>query len=550
MKLRVLAVGLFCAGGVANAGGLLLPGAGAVSTSRAGASTVAADDGEAISLNPAGIAKAHPGTVITIGIAAIDYFMSFKRAGNYPNIAEESTTYAGMPYPTMTNDAKPPLGIGSWQPVPLIAVVSDLGGAIPNLKVGVGLYAPNAYPFRDFQTVNGKPWVFNSNIEDPPPPTRYDVLHEEAALILPSVAVSYRVTPDLDLGIRGSAGTASVKSTIAVWGLQNHEEWQQQDGLFSLDASGTIFTGALGFNYRPTPNIEVGGRYTLPINVHASGTASSENGPAVNIGGAAVVVSPVPDDAARCAKGGKDAQHLKGCVDFELPQTVNVGGRYKLLDQAGKEKGDVELDLGWENWGATCDYIKDPTCLNPSNFRVVVDAQVGTQAQPNGLALKDNFVSHGLQDGYNVRIGGSWNIPTSDPDTLFVARGGISYDTAAAKPGWERLDLDGAARTMIAFGGSYKMKKVSIDAGFGFIYEGSRTQNRNCVVTGNAGSMGCGPGGTQETVEGFGSSGPYRQGPDPINPIVNPDVQAEHPVNEGTFDSHYLLIMLGISTWF
>jgi long-subunit fatty acid transport protein len=537
-------------GGVANAGGLLLPGAGAVSSSRAGASTVAADDGEAISLNPAGIAKAK-GTTITFGIAAIDYFLQFQRAGNYPNIAEESTTYANTPYPVMTNDAKPPLGFGSFQPVPLIAIVSDLGGVVPNLHVGFGLYAPNAYPFRDFQSVNGKPWVFNSTIENPPPPTRYDILHEEAALILPSLAASYRITPDLDVGVRFSAGIATVKSTVAVWGQPgNNEEWQQQDGVFTLDASGFVHTEAIGANYRPTPELEVGARYTTPIAVHAQGNATTELGPAVNIAGAQVYTTPVSDANARCAKGGT-ATKLKGCVDFELPMTATVGARYKFLDEQGQEKGDVELDVGWENWGAGCDYTKDPTCNNPSNFHVVVDAQAGTSPTPNGgeIALKDNYVMHGLQDVYNVRLGGSWGFPIGDGSKV-VARGGVSYDTAAAKPGWERIDLDGAARTMIAAGGSYKTKRLSIDAGFGFIYEGSRDQNRNCIVTGLGGSQGCGPGGTQQPVEGFTPTGPFRQGPDPINPLVVPAQQFEHPVNEGKFDSHYILLMLGMSTWF
>ncbi|MGE0401366.1 MAG: hypothetical protein AB7T06_31980, partial [Kofleriaceae bacterium] len=41
----------------ANAGGLFLPGSGATSTSRAGAAVASADDGEALSINPAGLAK-------------------------------------------------------------------------------------------------------------------------------------------------------------------------------------------------------------------------------------------------------------------------------------------------------------------------------------------------------------------------------------------------------------------------------------------------------------------------------------------------------------
>jgi long-subunit fatty acid transport protein len=552
MKLG-LAIGLLTLGGAAEAGGLFLPGSGAVSTSRAGASVVAADDGEAIALNPAGIAKAK-GTTITFGIAAVDYYLQFTRAGNYPDLSShESTTYANTPYPTMTNDAHPPLGFGPFQPIPMIAVVTDLGGAVPNMHFAAGLYAPNAYPFRDFTKVNGHTWVFNSDIEAPPPPTRYDIMNEEAAIILPSIAAAYSVTPTLDLGARLSAGIGSVKSTIAVWGLQNHEEWQQQDGTFTLDAKGFVWNAQFGANFRPTPEIEVGASYTLPINVHAQGDATNQNGPAVNIGGAAVIVTPVPDDAARCAKGGTMAS-LKGCVDFELPMHAEVGGRYKFLEPGtGKLKGDIEVDLGWEKWGTECQYKNADGsltgCQNPSDFRVVVDGAVGTQTSPGALLLHDNIVSHGFQDVYNLRIGGSWVFPMNTEASV-VARGGISYDSAAAKSGWERLDVDGAARTMVAAGGSYKTKKFSVDAGFGFIYEGTRTQNRGCTVTGLAGSDGCGPGGTEQNIPGWSSTGPFRAGPDPINPIVNADVQAEHPVNEGTYNSHYILLMLGMSTWF
>ena len=182
-----------------HAGGLLLPGAGAVSTSRAGASVASTDDGEAIVLNPAGIAKAK-GTTITFGFAAIDYLMSFKRAGTYDTLAEENAAYAGQPYPTVTNASKPPLGVGGFQPVPVIAIISDLGGRIPGLHVGAGIYAPNAYPFRDMNNVNGKPYFIPDpytgysfpTFGTPPPPIRYGhVIRGEATIVLPSVMASY-----------------------------------------------------------------------------------------------------------------------------------------------------------------------------------------------------------------------------------------------------------------------------------------------------------------------------------------------------------------------
>jgi long-subunit fatty acid transport protein len=545
---------------VAAAGGLFLPGAGAISTSRAGASVAAADDGEALAINPADLASAPSGTFIQLGISAIDYVMSFRRNGTYDPISEEALPYEGSRYPTVTNDAKPPLGIGAYQPVPLIAVVTDLGGRVPGLRAAFGLYAPNAYPFREMSSVNGNQFFipnsngsydFPTSYENPPPPTRYDLIHEEAAIILPSLAVSYRAMPKLDVGARVSAGVANLNSTVAVWGLPaNYEEYVKADGVFTLDAKGFVYNWQLGTNFHATPNIDLAAQFTAPIYIHAKGDAISTNGPGVNLNGAQVVVTPVPDDAALCEKGGTAAR-LKGCVDVELPMTATLGGRYKFLDESGALKGDIELDVGWEHWGASCDYAKDPNCLNPSDFHVLVDAQVGTVNQPNGLALKPQHVSHGLQDTYSARLGGSWSFPVGRD--AVIARGGIGYDTAAAKPGWERADLDGAARTMISAGASYKLNKIQIDAGFAVILEGTRTDERTCNPTSGAPSatntgMGCAgtPGYTGGTP-GTDNPADQRKGPDPINPILASNVQAENPVNEGTFKSHYLFFMLGAS---
>lgn len=556
MKAKGLA-GLFVvsASGVASAGGLFLPGAGAVSTARAGAGVASADDAEAIVLNPAGIAKSQ-GTVITIGISTIDYLMSFTRSGTYDPIKEEAVSYAGQPYPKVTNDPSPPLGIGAWQPVPVIGVVSDLNNAVKGLHVGVGIYAPNAYPFRNMNKVNGKPYFVKTdkgydfpNFGEPPPPTRYDIIEQEAAIILPSIDVAYSITKDLDVGIRGSFGFADLKSTVAVWGLPNYEEWNKLDGLFTLDARDNfVKTGGAGLTYRPTPNLEFGANYTLPILIHAKGHAYATNGPAVLVGTEATVVVPPDDSAALCEAGGKTGD-LKGCVDIELPMTAQIGGRWKFLDQAGKLKGDIELDLDWERWGVKCDYSTDPSCLTPSDYSVVVDGVATTaNAEPGiGLPIKQSYVQHGLQNTYAARVGGSYIIDTT-PDQQLIVRGGVGYDTAAAREGWERADLDGAARTMISAGASYKLPRWRFDAGFAVILEGTRTNKGNCNPSGNVGDTGCqNPPLPPDNTTG---SGPTRTGADPTLPTFTVDNQPDSPVNQGTFTSHYLMIMLGASTWF
>src|SRR5215475_5546713 len=234
LRRSTMSVGIVCLPHLAVAGGLMLPGAGAVSTSRAGVAVASADDGEALVLNPAGIAKAE-GTTITLSAAIVDYAMEFQRRGSYDPVTGESYPYAGQPCAAVKNDASPPLGIGAFQPVPVIAVLSDLGGRVPGLHVGAGVYAPNAYPFRDLCTeLSGgcQKYQFGDNPNIPPPPTRYDVIKQEAAVFLPSLAAAYRILPQLDVGLRLSWGFANLKSTTALWGspTANYEEDIKKDG--------------------------------------------------------------------------------------------------------------------------------------------------------------------------------------------------------------------------------------------------------------------------------------------------------------------------------
>jgi long-subunit fatty acid transport protein len=288
----------------AAAGGLFLPGAGAVSTSRAGAAVASADDGEALVLNPAGIAKSE-GTTITLSAAMIQYAMEFQRRGTYDAVAGESYPYAGQPFPRVKNDASPPLGIGSVQPVPVVAVLTDLGGRLGKLRLGLGVYAPNAYPFRDL-CVEGaggcQKYVFNNNPSTPPPATRYDIMSQDAAFILPSLVAAYRVLPQLDVGLRLSAGQAELKSTTALWATlgPNYEEDIKKDGVISVDASDNFVPGfGLGVTYRPTPTLEFAAVYASELDVHAKGTATSQLGPSAGLPGISTTIGPQDDANAR-----------------------------------------------------------------------------------------------------------------------------------------------------------------------------------------------------------------------------------------------------------
>ncbi|MBA3456862.1 MAG: outer membrane protein transport protein [Deltaproteobacteria bacterium] len=542
MKLHAVAlVGCVLLPAAANAGGLFLPGSGAVSTSRAGAAIASVDDGEALSINPAGLAKTK-GTTITLSMAFINYVMEFNRRGTYDPIADEALPYEGMAYPTVKNDASPPLGIGRYQPLPVFAVASDLGGKVPGLTAAIGVFAPSGYPFRDMCTeLDGgcKRYTFNADYNQPPPPQRYDIVKQEGAIVLPSIAASYRITPDLDVGARFSAGWADIKSTTMIWAnLDNYSENVKNDAEFTVDATDKLIMGwGLGLTFRPTPVIELAANYSSKIHINAKGSATSENGPGASINGLPFIILPTADGAARCATGGtREAQ--KACIEFELPMTATVGGRYKVLGKEGRLRGDIELNLGWENWGSEL----------ASDYRVVVDGDVYAVDANNDQAfvfrLKDNPVRHGLQDTFSVRLGGSFRIPQGETNEI-ILRGGVGHDTAAAKQGWLRSDLDGAARTTLTIGAGYRAKRWEVNVGGGAILEGSPDNPGMCNPTGPAQgqTFGCAGGNMENPIA-------EREGPDPITPVSPPGVQTESPVTQGTYSAHYVLFMLGFSTWF
>ncbi len=537
MKTR-LAVVLGCLlAQPAFAGGLFLPGSGAISTSRAGAAVASSDDGEALSMNPAGLAKAK-GTTITLSAAIISYGMEFDRRGTYDNIADEDPPYEGTEFGVVKNRSKPPLGIGSFQPIPVIAVVSDLGGRVKGLHVAAGLYAPNAYPFRDM--TNG--YVFNGDFNAAPPPTRYDVLKQEGAILLPSIAAAYRITPKLDVGARFTMGFADIDTTTTVWGTPgNVTEFVKSDSLFRLKAKDSFIPAfGLGVTFRPTPNLEFGAAYNSQVTVHASGTATSEKGPAVNVNNEEIEVTKTLDPRCKANIRGTDTdppppddlKSQNGCVDFATPMSVLVGGRYILLGGDGKMKGDIEANVGWENWSA--DLV--------STYRVVVDADAIILGSGARLTLKDNQVRHEFKDTFSFRLGGSYHMAAGD--NTVILRGGVSHDTRAAKDGFLRADVDGAARTMFALGGAYKAKKFQIDLGFGYVHEGTQDNPGDCnVLLDTPTTNGCGNNGDEREV-------PDRTGLDPISPLSTPEQQTESPVNLGTIKSHYVLFMLGATTWF
>ncbi len=514
----VLGVAASAPSSVAHAGGLYLPGIGAVSTSRAGAAVASSDNGEALLVNPSRLTQLS-GTQLTLGGSFINYSLSFQRAGAYDDVDGRDFSWEGQRYAEVSDESTPSVGVGDYQFIPMLAVTTDLGGRVPGLVIGGGLYAPQSYPSRDIES--------GYMIDDPvvaPPGSRYDIMGQSAEILVASLAAAYRVLPNLDVGVRAGFGFGELRAKSFLWGLPNYDEYTGSDSVLDLDATDNFMPAfGLGVSYRPHPAVELGAQYSSELAFVGEGKSRAQLSRNLVLGTVPATLVATPDDQARCAKGGTDAS-LATCVELTLPMTASIGGRFRFLDGDGKERGDIELNLGWENWGAE----------RASDFKVVVDAQV------NGVVtLRDGIIRHGFQDTFSARLGGSYRLPVAGQD--LVMRGGVSYDTAAAKDGWERLDFDGASRTMLALGASYNFGRFQLDAGGGAVLEGTRNVGDGCNPS--VGNLGC---------DGSGMEAPAdeRDGADPINPIFEPDAQSESPMNHGEYSSHYVMFMIGATAFF
>jgi long-subunit fatty acid transport protein len=503
----------------AHAGGLYVPGVGPVAQQRAGANVAAVDDPSAVAQNPAGLAETE-GTVILVGSNFLDYSLAFTRRGTYDQINNADYPWEGQAYARQTNEGKPPIGIGNFQALPMLAAAFDLSKQVPGLHLGVGIIVPNSFPTRKF----GADWQINvddgadASASNPPPPTRYDAVEQEAAIVEPSVAVGYKINDKFSVGGRFTWGFATVKASTFTWGDANYAEDTQHDSAFSVDSKDNFAPAfGLGVKVHPTDAIDVGLSWDSQLNVHAKGTGNAIAADGLAIGGNPIVLEPPPDDEARCAPGGVEGA-LKACVDLALPMVATVGGRYKLLDASGAVTGDVELDVAWEHWSAASDY------------GVLVDGVV-----LGSIPINKSTIRHNFQDVISTRLGGSYRLPVGDGLTL---RGGLAYDTAAAPKNWERVDIDGAARTTVALGAGYPFGKFAVMAGVGYVYEGTRDVGTDCNPTAAAGMQGCDGSGQDQPQDG-------RVGPDPIQPL-NAGTPFESPFNAGKYESSYVLMSLGV----
>lgn len=503
----------------AVAGGLFVPGAGPVAQGRAGAFTARADDPSAISHNPAGFAKLD-GTQLYIGANFLRYVLSYQREGVYEPIpGDDQPGYVGQPFPKIENNGDAAIGFLGFQALPAFAVSTDLGHPEWPVRFGFGLYSPQAFPTREYSNQ-----VTLADGSVAPAPQRYDVVEQNIVLSSPSLIVAYSPTSYLDIGIRGSWGIASAEGAKTLWTLTNYEEDPGNDSLFILSDARDNFvpTVGVGLLYRPADSVELGAAWNSKGHLRGRGTGASEIGTGSPFG-TDVEIIPRPDADTKCDTGGVTGK-LKACLSADLAQSATVAGRYIFRDANGRERGDIELDVKWENWS------------DAGVSQVQVDGMINV----SGDTLKTVINSHGFEDVISTRLGGGYRIAAAGGEIEF--RGGAAYDTRTAPESWSRVDQDNKRRATFATGLGYSKGRYRFDLGLGAVWEPTtnvgvcRPPNGTNILSPNCLS-------SPTVVD-------ERTQPSPGQPLRPNSAQVESPFNAGEYKSHYLMFALGLRVAF
>ena len=488
---------LALAAGPSWAGGQYAGDNGSLAAQRAGAFTARADDPTALYYNPAALFRIGDHRQVFLGVNLVSFDQSFQRDGSYRHDTNgDDPTYAGDPYPTVHND-------GPVQPVPFVAAAFTTG----KLALAIGVFAPHGYGTRNYpdsvRTVSGA---------QAPAPQRYDIISQQGVIALPSAGFAYPIKDGVTVGARASYGFAHLQTRRFAQGLANRAELSDRDTDATIDVSDNkIITWGAGIHVHTSPGWELGASYSAPIEIHARGTADVELGDLLRniMPGQETQIVPVPDAMAQCAPGGAVGA-IKTCLDMALPQTAQAGLRWINRDDGGRELGDLEIDVRWENWSAVDKIV------------AVMDGQNSTVAQP----VNPSDVRHGFEDVYSARLGGS---RVFGDQRQYMASFGLGYESAAAPTSWTRLDVDTAPRFSASGGLSVDVGSFRVDAGVAIVDPADRHVYDTPVDQTNATA---------------------RVQPDVPVPLQPADAQPYHPFNAGSYATRYLIASFGLTaTW-
>jgi len=407
---------------VARAGGFEFPDNGTEALGRGGAFTAKADSALALQYNVAGLAQIRGTTTVLDGNLSIHSY-DFTRSGNYPGTATADQPWAGQAFPKVSNQGGPFFA-------PFLGITTDFN-YFKKWTFALGAYGPSSYGSRSFPATlpNGFP-----------SPARYDITNENLLIIYPTLAAAYQINKYIEIGL-------ALHLVIATFDLSNVSslnlgtckvaEDPQCDTNTHIKTSGFTATGSIGALVHPIKGLSIGMNLKGPVYLDTSGTVEATAPPNM-----AQAIGTIPAAPARFLSN--------------LPWVLRLGVRWAFFSKNdGFEAGDIEVDGTYEAWSAA---------EGVGSKVLIPQLYIFSDVNP--------VITHQYKDTFGVRLGGSYNARL--PQGVLTLRLGFYFDSASTTYRYTRLDFDTGAKYAPTFGVGYKIRGVTINLAYAFIYEPQR----------------------------------------------------------------------------
>ncbi len=397
---------LLCFTSDALASGFFLPGHGVKPLGRAGA-FVASGGGNLNSIwHNPANIAGIDDLTLTVDLNLIALDFQFARA---PRQLENGDTITFDP---VSNEA-PPL------PNPQILV----GGALPKLKDtywAFGFYAPYTAP-QTFPEDGAQ---------------RYSLVDNNGSLLGYfhfALAKEFGDSIRIGAGFQNLIGSFSlVTVTSGYTGLYGDPEDRDQDILTRISLHDYFSpTGNLGAWVKIAPNVEAAISMQLPVKIRDRD---------------ADLELKLPEDNPLFANAEVNGDTMDASLKF--PFMARVGLRLVL------DTFDYELAMVYENWGSVKEVTAVPNDVTVDNVPGIGSIEAGATNVP--LNYRDTF---------SIRNGAEFQL-----NTKTSLRAGYTFESSAVPDEYYSVFLPDSTKHLFSLGGSYQFKKMSIDAGFGYLH--------------------------------------------------------------------------------
>jgi len=402
-----------CFPGVGQAAGMFLSPQGVRPLARGGAFIAGADDVNALSYNPAGIAFARDGVMLGAGLPI-----------HYTTFTRSDTDGDGMPQPSVVGE---PL----WLPSPTMGFTSDLG-MWPGLRFAMGIAA-------DYPLLQNWPDALG---DGSPAPQRYAIGdYQGTALSKLSMGIGYTESRWFSAGLALQVLTGRFVSTMTASNAAGSPvgtlpENPEYDATIQV-SSDPIFAPALhvGVTLTPFKFLRIGAAWESGYSVSAMSDL------AIRLPGAALFGDAIVTPSEPRAE-----------VSMELPSVFRFGVEGRLGEL-------LKSELAWvyEPWSVHQNIEIDASEVTVRGIKALGDYKLGV------VDIERNY-----RDTWSVRWGTEFRplLPTGAP---LVFRTGVAYEPAAVDPQYLTpmvVDLD---KILLSAGIGYSLGRWTLEGTYAWV---------------------------------------------------------------------------------